>query len=322
MRWAGGGGRAARAHGGGAQWARAFGMARWLLALVALLALGGAHARKSPAAAKQHEPQIEEVTSKQLERVLDEKDFVAVYWCKCGAGELARRQRSAPARGRRGRVETRRRRCPSKWVILELMIFGRPEGTPAPLRYFEARPGLCNRAAETIKLDPAGDRRARRRGLKWYRVSLSFVLPLPMLSQGRGAYARRPPPLCRRLYRWNRLSLRAIGIPNIFFCRQVSMLSVCWHVTFACVYFSKSAGGEGVASDARGRHELILERSLITLTDLQWLLVWSGRLVRRPEGAIAPRTHAIRHCQCLQHSHSSCWWIGLNAKGWVDQIIK
>jgi hypothetical protein len=26
---------------------------------------------------------IEEVTAKQLERVLNEKDFVAVFWCKC-----------------------------------------------------------------------------------------------------------------------------------------------------------------------------------------------------------------------------------------------
>ncbi|EFN85930.1 hypothetical protein EAI_07853, partial [Harpegnathos saltator] len=29
------------------------------------------------------EPVIEEVTTKQLERLLNEKDFVAVYWCKC-----------------------------------------------------------------------------------------------------------------------------------------------------------------------------------------------------------------------------------------------
>lgn len=26
---------------------------------------------------------IEEVTAKQLERILNDKDFVAVYWCKC-----------------------------------------------------------------------------------------------------------------------------------------------------------------------------------------------------------------------------------------------
>lgn len=30
-----------------------------------------------------HEPVIEEVTQKQLERILQEKDYVAVYWCKC-----------------------------------------------------------------------------------------------------------------------------------------------------------------------------------------------------------------------------------------------
>lgn len=35
----------------------------------------------SPAAG--HEPVIEEVTQKQLERILQEKDYVAVYWCKC-----------------------------------------------------------------------------------------------------------------------------------------------------------------------------------------------------------------------------------------------
>jgi flagellar biogenesis protein FliO len=28
------------------------------------------------------EPIIEEVTAKQLERVLNEKDYVAVFWCK------------------------------------------------------------------------------------------------------------------------------------------------------------------------------------------------------------------------------------------------
>ena len=27
---------------------------------------------------------IEEVSAKQLERLLQEKDYVAVYWCKCG----------------------------------------------------------------------------------------------------------------------------------------------------------------------------------------------------------------------------------------------
>ncbi|XP_026737291.1 uncharacterized protein LOC113500635 isoform X5 [Trichoplusia ni] len=55
-------------------------MARWLKALAAVLLLAAAAtARKSPAPTK-HEPQIEEVTAKQLERVLEDKDFVAVYW--------------------------------------------------------------------------------------------------------------------------------------------------------------------------------------------------------------------------------------------------
>lgn len=35
-----------------------------------------------PTATTQHEPTIEEVTAKQLERLLAEKDYVAVYWCK------------------------------------------------------------------------------------------------------------------------------------------------------------------------------------------------------------------------------------------------
>ena len=30
----------------------------------------------------EHEPTIEEVSSKQLEKILLEKDYVAVYWCK------------------------------------------------------------------------------------------------------------------------------------------------------------------------------------------------------------------------------------------------
>lgn len=58
-------------------------MARWLKALAAVFLLAAAvTARKSPAVTKQ-EPQIEEVTAKQLDRVLEDKDFVAVYWCKC-----------------------------------------------------------------------------------------------------------------------------------------------------------------------------------------------------------------------------------------------
>lgn len=59
---------------------------------VALLILGGcALAAKKAAESnapqvgdkkKHSEPVIEEVTAKQLERVLNEKDFVAVFWCK------------------------------------------------------------------------------------------------------------------------------------------------------------------------------------------------------------------------------------------------
>lgn len=36
----------------------------------------------APSAAVVHEPVIEEVTQKQLERILQDKDYVAVYWCK------------------------------------------------------------------------------------------------------------------------------------------------------------------------------------------------------------------------------------------------
>ncbi|XP_045493782.1 uncharacterized protein LOC123692971 isoform X2 [Colias croceus] len=57
-------------------------MARWVPAFVAfLLATATVSARKStPKSQQDHEPRIEEVTAKQLERLLDEKDFVAVYW--------------------------------------------------------------------------------------------------------------------------------------------------------------------------------------------------------------------------------------------------
>lgn len=63
------------------------------LLLLALVLLGQAEAAfKKPSAnapgapsAKEVEPVIEEVTAKQLERVLNEKDFVAVYWCKCAS---------------------------------------------------------------------------------------------------------------------------------------------------------------------------------------------------------------------------------------------
>lgn len=52
-------------------------------------ATGSAATSGSPAAATAHhrmkdqaEPVIEEVTAKQLERVLNEKDYVAVFWCE------------------------------------------------------------------------------------------------------------------------------------------------------------------------------------------------------------------------------------------------
>jgi hypothetical protein len=38
--------------------------------------------KSSPSAEAAHEPTIEEVNAKQLERILAEKDYVAVYWCK------------------------------------------------------------------------------------------------------------------------------------------------------------------------------------------------------------------------------------------------
>lgn len=76
---------------------RAFAMARSLVALAAvLLLIAGAAARKSAPVRPPVEPQIEEVTAKQLERVLEDKDFVAVYWCKCPS--VARRPESAVRR--------------------------------------------------------------------------------------------------------------------------------------------------------------------------------------------------------------------------------
>lgn len=53
----------------------------FVAAFLLLLTTGGVYSRKQTAG--RAEPQIEEVTSKQLERVLAEKDFVAVFWCKC-----------------------------------------------------------------------------------------------------------------------------------------------------------------------------------------------------------------------------------------------
>lgn len=38
--------------------------------------------KNSPTLPAAYEPTIEEVNAKQLERILAEKDYVAVYWCK------------------------------------------------------------------------------------------------------------------------------------------------------------------------------------------------------------------------------------------------
>lgn len=43
-----------------------------------------ANKKGSASAPAVHEPTIEEVTAKQLERILADKDYVAVYWCKFG----------------------------------------------------------------------------------------------------------------------------------------------------------------------------------------------------------------------------------------------
>lgn len=66
---------------------------KWTSVIVIVLAIvsGAAAAKKAaqPAAAQTGAPQppkeesvIEEVSAKQLERVLNEKDYVAVFWCK------------------------------------------------------------------------------------------------------------------------------------------------------------------------------------------------------------------------------------------------
>ncbi|KPJ03384.1 hypothetical protein RR46_06540 [Papilio xuthus] len=53
----------------------------------------GAPPRRAARARAQVRP-AKEVTAKQLERILEDKDFVAVYWCKCGPA-LAPRQACA-----------------------------------------------------------------------------------------------------------------------------------------------------------------------------------------------------------------------------------
>lgn len=76
-----------------APWPRLRRWSWWMtLLIVTLTTIDGVSAAKKPeatgggpAAKVKEEPVIEEVTAKQLERVLNEKDFVAVFWCKCSA---------------------------------------------------------------------------------------------------------------------------------------------------------------------------------------------------------------------------------------------
>lgn len=64
--------------------------------------------RGSAGRQKEAEPVIEEVTAKQLERLLNEKDFVAVYWCKCAdvtaAGVARDANESLPTPTTRGAI--------------------------------------------------------------------------------------------------------------------------------------------------------------------------------------------------------------------------
>lgn len=50
---------------------------------------GGGSSASAPAADALPDPVIEEVTQKQLERILAEKEYVAVYWCKSSCFLLA-----------------------------------------------------------------------------------------------------------------------------------------------------------------------------------------------------------------------------------------
>lgn len=57
-------------------------MSRWFV-WICLLVASLAEAKKGAESGKQVESAvIEEVTAKQLERILQDKDFVAVFWCK------------------------------------------------------------------------------------------------------------------------------------------------------------------------------------------------------------------------------------------------
>lgn len=57
----------------------------WWLLLVTLATTTATTSKRAPSA---QEPVIEEVTAKQLERVLQEKDYVAVFWCKYLPAEM------------------------------------------------------------------------------------------------------------------------------------------------------------------------------------------------------------------------------------------
>lgn len=50
--------------------------------LFAIPSVECANKKNLPPIPAAHEPTIEEVNAKQLERILAEKDYVAVYWCK------------------------------------------------------------------------------------------------------------------------------------------------------------------------------------------------------------------------------------------------
>lgn len=54
-----------------------------LISLIFFAIPSSVECKKGAAAATEPEATIEEVSAKQLEKILLEKDYVAVYWCKC-----------------------------------------------------------------------------------------------------------------------------------------------------------------------------------------------------------------------------------------------
>lgn len=54
-----------------------------LISLIFLAIPSCVECKKGAPAAAEPEATIEEVSAKQLEKILLEKDYVAVYWCKC-----------------------------------------------------------------------------------------------------------------------------------------------------------------------------------------------------------------------------------------------